>query len=141
MAAVFADMTVESDVQLLLYRDFPRGTLSYLTTFIPKTFDLKRIRRQYGGGRYWVYAKRDGRLVSKRRFAIEGNLIIRTRSSGSPMTAGAALGRVLDQVPAELRTILEKLETIEKRQRQLLHLITALTHRRQGGRRPTPLLR
>ena len=46
VAAVFADLTVESHVQLLLYREFPRGTRSYLTTLTPKTFDLKQIRRQ-----------------------------------------------------------------------------------------------
>ena len=130
MADVFSDMTIESDIQLLLYREFPRGTLSYLTTFTPKTFDLKRIRRQYGGGHYWLYAKRDGRLVNKRRFAIEGDPIIRTHASGSTATAGTALGRVLDQVLAELRTILEKFETIEECQRQKRPLMTALTHHR-----------
>jgi len=134
MAAVFANMTVESDIQLFLYREFPRGTLSYLTTFTPKTFSLKRIRRQYGGGHYWLYGKRDGCLVKKRRFTIEGDPIIRTRARGLTTTAGTALGRVLDQVPAELRTILEKLETIEERQRQLLHLMTALNNRGQGRR-------
>ena len=133
MAAVFADMTIESEIQLLLYREISRGTLSYLTTFTPKTFSLKRIRRQYGGGLYWVYAKRDGRLLTKRRVAIEGDPIIRTHANGLPATAGTALGRVLDQVPAELRTIRETLETIEAAQRQLMHQMTALTHRRQGG--------
>ena len=122
------DLTVERDVRHLLYREFPRGTRSYLTTFTPKTFDFTQICRQYGVGRYWVYTTRDGRLVNTRRIAIQDAPIIRPRSSG----AGTALGRVLDQVPADVRRIQGKLETIEARQRQLMHLMTALTHRRQG---------
>lgn len=132
VAAAFANLTVKSDVQLPLYRERPHGTLAYLTTFTPNTFDLTQIRRQYGGGRYCVYVTRDGCHVNKRRFALEGAPIIRTRASGSTTMAGKTLGRFLDQVPAELRTILEKLETIEERQRQLMHLMRVLTHRRQG---------
>lgn len=130
VAAVFADMSFVSDLQLFLYRESPRGTQSYLTTFTPKIFTLKRIQQQYGGGIYWLYAKRDGCLVKKRRFAIEGGPIIHTRARGSSTTAGTALGRFLDQVPPELRIIMDKLETIENRQRQLIHLMTAVSRRR-----------
>jgi hypothetical protein len=126
------DLTVERDVRHLLYREFPRGTLSYLTTFTPKTFDLKQICRQFGVGRYWVYTKRDASLVGKRRIVIKDAPVIRTRRSGSATAVGTALGRVLDQMPADLRRIQDKLEIVEARQRQLMHLMAKLTHHRQG---------
>ena len=128
VAASIEDLTVERE--RLLYRESPRGTLSYLTTFNSKTFDFKQIYRQYGVGRYWVYTKRDGRLVNTRRFAMKDAPIVRTPRTGAATTAGTALGRVFDQVPADLRRIQKKLETIEQRQRQLMDLMTALTHRR-----------
>ena len=124
-----AELIQLNKVDLLLYREYPDRKLRYLTTFTPEAFGLKQIRRRYGGGRYWVFAKRWGKIVRRRAFEIEGQPIIRRGGWNSATTAGNALGDLIDKLPAELRAMREKLETLQDRHQELHRLVRFLVQK------------
>ena len=119
-------------VDLLLYRECPDRKLRYLTTYAPEAFDLKQIRRRFGGGRFWVFAKRWGKIIRRRVFEIEGQPIIRRRGWNSASTAGSAVGDLIDELAAELRTCRMEVATLKERQEELQRLLGFLV---QKGRR------
>jgi len=124
-----ADLSPVNGTRLLLYREHPGARLRYVSTFTAESFDLKQIQKRFGGGGYWLLAKRNGRLIKKRRFEIEGVHILRSGNKGTSGSAGSALAGLIDNLPAQLRVIREQLESLEAGQQELRHRIACLAHK------------